>query len=152
MQLTFRHAIEDDLPTLIQMLADDPLGKTREDASEPINPAYLTMLAHIEADPNNALIVAISDSEEIVGMLQLTYIPYLTYTGSWRALIEGVRVHQAFRGQGIGRRLFEWAIGQAQQKGCAMIQLTSNKQRTDALRFYESLGFEASHEGFKLHF
>ena len=85
-------------------------------------------------------------------MLQLTYIPYLTYIGSWRCLIEGVRIHSGYRGQGLGRRLFEWAIQRAKERNCRLLQLTSDKTRGDALRFYESLGFVASHEGFKLHF
>ena len=83
-------------------------------------------------------------------MLQLTFIPYLTHIGSWRCLIEGVRIHTKYRGQGLGTEFFEWAIERAKAKNCNIIQLTSDKQRTDALRFYESLGFEATHEGFKL--
>lgn len=154
MNLHYREARVADLPTLIQMLAEDQLGQAREDSSEPINPAYIKMFERISRDPNNQLIVAIQqegDIESIVGMLQLTYIPYLTYMGSWRSLIEGVRVHKSHRGQGIGRAMFMWAIEQAKQKGCAMVQLTSNKQRSEAIRFYEGLGFVASHEGFKLH-
>ena len=84
-------------------------------------------------------------------MLQLTFIPYLTHQGTWRALIEGVRVHNACRGQGIGKAMFEWAIERARQRGCRMVQLTTDKTRPDALRFYEQLGFVASHEGMKLH-
>ena len=83
-------------------------------------------------------------------MLQLTFIPYLTHIGSWRCLIEGVRVHKAHRGKGLGTQFFKWAIARAKQRQCHMVQLTSNKERVDALRFYQNLGFEASHEGFKL--
>jgi GNAT superfamily N-acetyltransferase len=83
-------------------------------------------------------------------MLQLTFIPYLTYIGSWRCLIEGVRIHSEFRGQGLGEQIFRWVIDRAKEKKCQLIQLTSDKQRPDALRFYEKIGFVATHEGFKL--
>jgi ribosomal protein S18 acetylase RimI-like enzyme len=83
-------------------------------------------------------------------MLQLTYIPYLTHIGSWRCLIEGVRIHEAYRGQGIGEQVFEHALKLAKARGCKLVQLTSDKQRPEAIRFYEKLGFKASHEGFKL--
>lgn len=88
----------------------------------------------------------------LLGILQLTYIPYLTYKGSWRCLIEGVRIHKDYRGKGLGTELFKWAIQRAKEKNCNIVQLTSNKERIEAIRFYESLGFEASHEGFKLIF
>lgn len=149
--LSFRNATENDLTALVQMLGDDKLGHVREDLSVPINSRYLEAFNHIYSDPNNELVVACHD-ENIVGMLQLTYIPYLTYTGSWRCLIEGVRIHSEYRGKGLGRKLFEWAIQRAQEKNCRLLQLTSDKTRGDAIRFYESLGFVASHEGFKLHF
>jgi GNAT superfamily N-acetyltransferase len=83
--------------------------------------------------------------------LQLTYIPQLTYQGGWRALIEGVRIARAERSQGLGRQMFEWAIGRARARGCHMVQLTTDKARPDALRFYQALGFVASHDGMKLH-
>ena len=149
MNLLYRHANESDIPVLINMLSDDSLGKLREDASIPVNDCYLTAMRHIQNDPNNQLMVVESEGE-IVGMLQLTFIPYLTYKGSWRCLIEGVRIHKNFRGKGLGTQFFEWAIDQAKQKGCHLVQLTSDKQRKDAIRFYENLGFKASHEGFKL--
>lgn len=149
LKATYRQAERKDLPTLVTMLAEDQLGASREDFSDPINPAYAKALQHISEDKNNELIVAEMDGE-IVGMLQITFIPYLTYQGSWRCLIEGVRVHKNHRGKGLGTEFFLWAIERAREKGCFMIQLTSNKQRLDALRFYEKLGFKASHEGFKL--
>lgn len=153
MTLQFRQATVDDLPLLIQMLADDVLGEQREDNSKPLNPSYIKMLQIITDDPNNELIVVASATNNtIIGMLQLTYIPYLTYKGSWRCLIEGVRVHKDYRGQGLGHHIFKWAIQQAKQKNCAMVQLTSDKQRKEAISFYKDLGFIASHEGFKLHF
>jgi len=131
------------------MLADDALGAQRENPAEPINAAYSTAFEHIDADPNNELVVA-EDQHQVIGMLQLTFIPYLTHQGSWRCLIEGVRIHRAHRGQGLGQQLFTWAIERAGERGCRMVQLTSDKQRPDAIRFYESLGFVATHEGFKL--
>lgn len=149
MNLHYRQAIETDIPVLIKMLSDDSLGKLREDASIPVNPCYLAAMQQIQNDPNNELTVVESDGE-IVGMLQLTFIPYLTYKGSWRCLIEGVRIKQGFRGRGLGTQFFQWAIERAKERKCHIVQLTSDKQRTDAIRFYENLGFKASHEGFKL--
>ena len=145
----FRPAAEQDLPRLVAMLANDELGAQREDNSEPLNPGYGAAFAAIDRDPNNALIVA-EIEHNIVGMLQLTFIPYLTHIGSWRCLIEGVRIHADYRGQGLGTTLLEWAIEAARQRRCQIVQLTSDKQRPDALRFYESLGFKATHEGYKL--
>lgn len=155
MKIYFRQAKQDDLRNIIEMLADDQLGDSREDASEPINQQYLDAFAIIEADPNNELIVLESDdlsNPPIMAILQLTYIPYLTYKGSWRCLIEGVRIHKNYRGQGLGTQLFEWAIQRAKDKNCNIVQLTSNKTRTKAIKFYRALGFKASHEGFKLTF
>ena len=156
MKINYRTASKEDLPTIIKMLIDDQLGSIREDPSEPINPQYLEAFEIIDNDPNNELIVLESIDEEseslVIGILQLTFIPYLTYKGSWRCLIEGVRIHEDYRGQGLGTQLFEWAIQRAKDKNCNIVQLTSNKERSEAIRFYESLGFEASHEGFKLFF
>lgn len=148
--LTFRPATPDDLVQLVAMLADDPLGATRERFSDPLPGSYATALAAIDDDPNNELIVACRESQ-VLGMLQLTFIPYLTHLGSWRALIEGVRVHRDYRSHGIGASLFEWAIARARQRDCTIVQLTTDKARPEALRFYEKLGFQASHEGMKLH-
>jgi len=149
MKLKFRSASATDLPALVAMLADDPLGATREQFTDPLPAPYLAAFEHINNDPNNELIVA-EYHGETVGMLQLTYIPYLTHQGSWRCLIEGVRVHSNYRSQGIGKLLFEWAINRAREQGCRLLQLTSDKQRPDAIRFYQQLGFVASHEGLKL--
>jgi len=145
----FREAIEEDLPDLVRMLADDDLGSQREDVSEPINLRYLSAFKQILEDPNNELIVAEFENEK-VGMLQLSFIPYLTHIGSWRCLIEGVRIQRIFRGKGVGTLLFKWAIEQAKKRDCSIIQLTTDKERPDAIKFYESLGFKASHIGFKL--
>lgn len=148
-QLQFRKAAVSDLDQLVSMLSDDELGALREDNSSPLNPNYLEAFRQIESDSNNELIVVVND-REIVGMLQLTFIPYLTYIGSWRCLIEGVRIHTNFRGQGLGRQFMQWAIARAKDRQCSIVQLTSDKSRPAAIRFYESLGFKASHEGFKL--
>lgn len=147
--INYRKAKQSDLTTLINMLADDPLGAQRENPELPLSDAYFQAFAAIDKDANNELVVA-EKAGQVIGMMQLTFIPYITHQGSWRCLIEGVRIHQAHRGQGFGQQLFEWAINRAKQHGCHMVQLTSDKQRPDAIRFYQSLGFVASHEGFKL--
>jgi len=145
----FRRARREDVASIVRLLVDDPLGARREKNADPLPPAYYDAYAAIDADPNNELVVVDLEGE-IVGVLQLTFIPYLTYQGGWRALIEGVRIDSRFRSSGLGRRLFEWAIGRAVERGCHLVQLTSDKARPDAIRFYESLGFVASHEGMKL--
>ena len=148
--LSFRDATAADLPTIVAMLADDALGRTRESADEPLPSSYYETFAAIERDPNNTLIVACED-DEVVGALQLSFMPSISYRGSWRATIENVRTSNARRGQGIGRALVEHAIERARERQCRIVQLTTDKRRTDALRFYERLGFRASHEGMKLH-
>jgi len=149
LSLSFREALEEDITALVALLADDGLGQQREDGSKPLNEAYLLAFKQISKDPNNELIVA-EENQIIVGMLQLTFIPYLTHVGSWRCLIEGVRIHREVRNTGLGTKLFKWAIERAKIKKCTIVQLTSDKQRPNAIRFYEGLGFEATHEGFKL--
>lgn len=147
--LTFRSARVDDLPELVRMLADDPLGARREVFSDPIALSYREAFSAIDSDPNNELVVAILDGTP-VGMLQITFIPSLTYQGRWRALIEGVRVSSAARSSGIGGAMLQWAIDRARQRDCVMVQLTTDRSREDALRFYERQGFVASHHGMKL--
>ncbi len=147
--IQFRKASLGDVPAIVRLLADDPLGVQREKLSDPLPQAYYGAFAAIEADPHNELIVATLDAG-VVGVLQLTYIPYLTHQGSWRALIEGVRIDSRHRSSGLGRQLFEWAIARATDRDCRILQLTSDKQRPDAIRFYQSLGFTATHEGMKL--
>lgn len=149
-QVRFRRATRDDVPELVRLLADDPLGAQRESATSPLPASYYASFEAIDRDPNNELIVVETPDGEVAGMLQITFIPYLTYRGGWRALIEGVRVAAPLRSRGVGRRLFEWAIERARGRGCHMVQLTSDKARPDAIRFYESLGFVASHAGMKL--
>jgi GNAT superfamily N-acetyltransferase len=146
----FRRAARSDVPAIVAMLADDELGAKREAFVSPLPGSYYAAFAAINRDPNNELVVAELEGR-IVGVLQMTFIPYMTYRGGWRALIEGVRIASEARSRGIGRRLFEWAIDRARQRDCHVLQLTSDKARPDAIRFYESLGFVASHEGLKLH-
>ena len=148
-EAVIRPATRDDLPAIVELLADDPLGQTREDTSEPTASCYTSAFAALEADPNNELVVMEREGA-VLGCLQLTYIPGLSRKGAWRAQIESVRIASSLRGEGLGRRLFEWAIARAREKNCALVQLTTDKARPEALRFYESLGFQASHEGMKL--
>lgn len=131
------------------MLADDPLGAKRERFETPLPESYLRAFDAIAADPNNELVVACLGAE-VVGVLQITFTPYLAYQGGWRATIEAVRIDSRHRSQGLGKAMFEWAIARARERGCHLVQLTTDKARPDAKRFYESLGFVASHEGMKL--
>ncbi|MBM7493244.1 GNAT superfamily N-acetyltransferase [Micromonospora luteifusca] len=145
--VTYREAVRADLPAVIALLADDVLGKAR-DFTE-VDEAYERAFAEISADPRNQLIVA-EQGGELVGCLQITYIPGLGRHGAERSLIESVRVRSDRRGQGLGRDLMTWAIDQARQRGSALVQLTTDKTRQDAHRFYLGLDFVASHEGMKL--
>ena len=147
--LTFRLATEADLIAIIQMLADDTLGASREKIAMPLPQTYLQAFAQIQNDSNQELTVAQIDGE-VVGTFQLTFLQYLTHRGGLRAQIEAVRVSSAHRGQGIGAQLFRYAIERARQKGCYVLQLTTDKQRPRAIHFYETLGFVATHEGMKL--
>ncbi len=145
----FRRAVIADLPAIISLLADDVLGRQREQIGPPASPAYEKAFYAIDQDSNQLLAVADRDGD-IVGCLQLSFIPGLSRTGLWRGQIESVRVASSLRGGGLGRQLFEWAIDECRKRGCGLVQLTTDKSRPDALRFYESLGFAASHEGMKL--
>ena len=131
-------------------MADDPLGATRERFENPLPVSYRKAFDLIDQDPNNELLVLENEREDVLGVLQITYIPYLTYQGSWRALIEGVRIDKSQRGGGLGAKLVLEAIERAKQKNCRLVQLTSDKARPEAIQFYEKLGFTASHEGLKL--
>jgi GNAT superfamily N-acetyltransferase len=148
--LTFREATAADLSRLVEMLADDPLGAVRERFEDPLPGAYRDAFDAIDADPANELVVA-ERGGVVVGFLQLTVIPNLTYVGRSRVLIEGVRVEADNRGRGVGRALVEWAVSRARDHRCHMVQLTTDKTRASALHFYEELGFRATHEGMKLH-
>lgn len=151
MQLNFRKATKSDVKFIIEMLADDELGKKREDFRTPLPQTYLEAFNAIDDDYNQELIVVEGD-EEIIGTLQLSFIQYLTYQGGIRAQIEAVRIRKDQRGKGLGEKFFLWAIQRAKARQAHVLQLTTDKQRPDALRFYERLGFKASHEGMKLHF
>lgn len=142
----FRRAVAADLPAIVALLADDILGAGRE---VPGDPAYAAAFAAIEADANQMLAVADQDGR-VVGCLQLSFVPGLSRRGMWRGQIESVRIAADQRGSGLGRRMFEWAIAQCRERGCGLVQLTTDKARPQARRFYESLGFQASHEGMKL--
>jgi GNAT superfamily N-acetyltransferase len=145
--LEIRAAVPDDVPAIVAMLADDPLGAQRESPDD-LAP-YLTALDRLSRDPNQHLVVAVRE-RRVVGTLQLTIIPGLSRKGTTRSIIEGVRVHADERGSGLGTRFIEWAVEQSRREGCQLVQLTSDATRTDAHRFYERLGFTASHVGFKL--
>lgn len=145
-----RPAGESDLFQIVGMLSDDPLGSQRERLDSPLPSSYYAAFEAIEQDVNNELVVAEDEEAVILAVLQITFTPYITHQGGWRATIEGVRVNRDFRGSGVGRKLFAWAIERAQERGCHLVQLTTDKERPEALRFYESLGFIASHEGMKL--
>ncbi len=148
-QLNFRQANANDLPIIIKLLAEDQLGQSRESLNDLDLPKYQITMQRILSDPHNELI-RVSINDDIVGTMQLTWIPYLSYQGSWRCLIESLRVRQDMRSQGIGQTMMSWAIERAQQQGCRIVQLTTDLQRPDAHRFYERLGFVHSHAGFKI--
>jgi len=155
--LQLRSAKQEDILTIITILADDAYGQSREEvySDEPgqekqLNPVYQKAFEAIQADPNQDLCVLVDEQDHIWGTLQLTYIQYLNRKGSKRALIESVHVRADQRGKGLGNKMMQLAIERAKDKGATIIQLTSDKRRTDAHRFYRRLGFQDSHEGFKL--
>jgi GNAT superfamily N-acetyltransferase len=149
--MKFRKAKKEDLVDIVKMLAQDKLGQTREISSDPVDQSYINAFEKIAEDTNQYLMI-LELEEEVVGVFQLTFIPYLTYKGSSRAQVEGVRVRSDKRGSGLGEKMFLWAIEKARSEGAHLIQLTTDKKRPEAMRFYEKLGFIASHEGMKLHF
>ena len=150
MEINFRQAKRQDLPEIVRMLADDFLGATRERYENPLPESYAKAFAEIEADKNNELIVAEAGGE-IVGTLQITFTPSISFRGGKRATIESVRVDEKYRGQGIGREMMKWAIERAKEENCFAVQLTTNGGRKKAHRFYENLGFKGSHLGMKLY-
>ena len=141
-----RRARREDVDAIVAMLADDELGAKREN---PGDPRYLAAFEAIDADPRQFLAVAELDGE-IIGTLQLSYLAGLSRLGATRAQIEAVRVRSDQRGTGLGTVLFEWAIDEARRHGAVLVQLTTDASRADAHRFYERLGFVASHVGMKL--
>ncbi|WP_430907370.1 GNAT family N-acetyltransferase [Maribacter sp. 2-571] len=149
--MTIRPAELNDLPYIVQLLANDALGAQRERYEQPLPNSYHEAFVRIQKDTNQELTVLENKDQKIIGTLQLSFIPYLTYRGGTRAQIEAVRIHEDHRGTGIGQLLFEWAIARAKTKGAHVVQLTTDKKRPKALLFYQKLGFAASHEGMKLH-
>jgi GNAT superfamily N-acetyltransferase len=148
-----RNALATDLPAIVSLLADDSLGAGRERGGD-MEP-YERAFAAIDADPSHQLVVgehvpSRTDQGHVVATFQLSFLPGISRQGSWRSQIEGVRVAASMRGQGIGQLMVQWAIDESRRRGCSMMQLTTHKSRTAAHRFYERLGFDASHEGMKL--
>ena len=150
--MKFRKANSGDVQAIVEMIADDALGSTRENFTIPLPKTYYDAFERIDSDNNQELMVVENKTGEVIGVFQMTFIPYLTYQGGVRAQIEGVRVHKDHRGLGIGKTVFEWAIDRAKDRKAHLLQLTTDKKRPDAIRFYESLGFKATHEGMKMHF
>lgn len=152
MKITIRRATKDDLIQIIRILAGDKLGRLREDLGDNISEKYYSAFEKIDSDSSQMLIVAENEFGEIVGTMQLSFIQYLSYRGGMRAQAETVFVREDCRGKGVGSKLMMFAADTAKQKGAHLIQLTTDKQRPEAVRFYERLGYKASHEGMKLHF
>ncbi len=150
--MDFRRAKKEDIPAVIRMLANDKLGKLREDCKDPLPEKYYQAFEKIDSDEKQELIVLENEQNEIIGTLQLSFIQYLTYQGGIRAQIEAVRIREDHRGIGLGEKLFRWAINRAKERDAHLLQLTSDKKRPEAIAFYEKLGFNPSHEGMKLHF
>ncbi|WP_041632634.1 GNAT family N-acetyltransferase [Maribacter sp. HTCC2170] len=150
--MKFRKAIEQDIKHIVAMLADDELGKKRENYRIPLPEEYINAFNNINNDPNQELIVVENEDGDIVGTLQISFIQYLTYCGGIRAQIEAVRIRKDNRGTGLGTQMFKWAIQRAKDKNAHVLQLTTDKQRPNALDFYLNLGFTATHEGMKMHF
>ena len=150
--MIYRRATESDLPSIVEMMADDILGRKRENFQNPLPIEYLRAFKRIDADENQELMVVENEDLEVIGTFQLSFIQYLNYCGGIRAQIESVRIREDMTGLGIGKNMFEWAINRAKEKNAFMLQLTTDKQRPRALKFYEDLGFKATHEGMKMHF
>jgi len=150
--MKIRPAIRQDLPQIIQLIANDKLGKLREDYQNPLPKHYYDAFDLINKDKNQELMVIVDDQNEIIGTLQLTFVQYLTYKGGIRAQIEAVRVKENQRGKGIGEKLFNWAISRSKEKRAHLLQLTTDKKRPEALNFYLKLGFKPTHEGMKMLF
>ncbi len=152
MEIKFRKATKNDVPFIVSMIANDKLGSLREDYKEPLPEKYYDAFINIDKDPNQELIVIENTNKEVIGTLQLSFIQYLTYQGGIRVQIEAVRIREDLRGKGLGEKLFAWAINKSKERGAHLLQLTTDKKRPEALKFYEKLGFVMSHEGMKLHF
>jgi ribosomal protein S18 acetylase RimI-like enzyme len=147
-----RPARRDDVTAIVAMLADDALGSKRERIENPLPPPYFQAFERVERDPNIQLVVAEGEGGEVVGCLQLCILPGLSSQGASRALIEDVRVASRCRSRGIGEQLVQWAVAEAQKKGCKLVELLTHNTRIDAQRFYKRLGFAASHVGMTVRF
>ncbi len=143
-------AIPADVPAIVRMLADDPLGRQWEDFREPLPAAYYRAFEIIDADPNQELMVVEDEKEGIIGTLQISYLQYLTFGGGTRAQIGAVRIRKDHRGKGIGRQMFAWTVQRTRERGVHLLQLLTHKDRQEAACFYEHLGFLTSHEGMTL--
>jgi len=149
--ITYRPATRADLPFMVALIAEDDVSDVpMDDPSDPSGPAYVAGFDAIESDPNQVLVIAEREGKPI-GTLQITYLPGIARKGMWRGLIESVHIIPPERSKGYGSEMIRWAIEQCRERGCGMVQLTSNKKRVDAHRFYRTLGFDQSHEGFKLY-
>ncbi|WP_379065772.1 GNAT family N-acetyltransferase [Mesorhizobium sp. UC22_110] len=147
--IAFRRAERSDVAAIVAMLADDLLGSGREDPREPLAEAYLQAFAAIDTDPSQLLAV-MTEAGRVVGTLQLTFIPGLSRKGALRGQIEAVRVIRDRQSGGLGQRMIDWAIDQCRTRGCVVVQLTTDRSRQDAHRFYERLGFKQTHLGYKI--
>jgi GNAT superfamily N-acetyltransferase len=147
--VTFRIATREDVPAVVQMLADDELGSQRERCEERLPESYYAAFEQLNSDFNHQLIVAELNGK-VIGTLHLMFLPSLSYQGGLRAQVESVRVDKNHQNQGIGGRMMKWAIERAKERGAHIMQLTTHKSREDAHRFYERLGFKGSHLGMKL--
>jgi len=148
--LSLRFAEEKDLPDIVRMFMEDELGATRESLSDPLMPNYQTIFQSIKEDKNQALMV-VEHKEKVIGTCHLTFMPSLSFKGSWRLNLENIHVDKKFQNQGVGTWMVQKAIDLGQKKGCKIIQLTTNKKRYRAKVFYEKLGFTPTHEGMKLY-
>ena len=148
--VVLREAVVEDVPAIVELLVADPLGAARDGITTDADlQVYLRAFEALTADPAHLLLVA-SDGVGVLATMQLSFLPGLSRRGALRAQIEAVRVREDYRSRGLGAALFEWAVQEARRRGCALVQLTTDKSRVDAHRFYERLGFVASHEGLKL--
>jgi GNAT superfamily N-acetyltransferase len=150
MPLTFRNARPDDLRFILELIVEDSVISTGDNPADAGHADYANALAAIDADPNEEMLVVENDGER-VGCFQLSYLPGLMRRGMWRGQIEVVHVGDAWQNRGFGSEMMRWAVERCRQRGCGLVQLTSNKKRPDAHRFYERLGFLRSHEGFKIY-
>ena len=150
--MIFRKATKKDVQAIVAMIANDELGRKRENFQTPLPGEYYSAFENINRDENQELMVIENSAFNIIGTFQLTFIQYLTYRGGVRVQVEAVRIRKDQRGKGLGKIMFEWIIRRVKEKKAHVLQLTTDKKRPDAIRFYENLGFKPTHEGIKIHF